>query len=312
MRRGFRSALAAVSLFLLPGIAPAADSPDYPESLRLAIEHAADPAGWTTPSLVVIPDTVGGTEGLVYDGGKLVVRTDAKSKNFKTNYVGQAGYRIYGAATQEAAWVTTGNDATRFLLENGVTGSNVTTLLERGLGMDATGTHDAIVEYAVDPQYLLRPTRNPDITQVLPGAYGTNLPFVQPAGMSNETFDNFKAYYTHWMAGAYGPYRFPWTQLGYTFFWGNGYALTRINGMSEFIILGQSPVDIYGIYATRSYIYTRNDGAAFSTAAGASYGNGFASFKIDGSCDTVWAGHRFQKNASHDTAAGKRNLILVE
>ncbi|MDA8125932.1 MAG: autotransporter domain-containing protein [Deltaproteobacteria bacterium] len=297
-------------LFMPPGIASAAVlSPTYAESLPLAIDHAANPAGWTTASLFVIPDG-GGAEGLVYDGGKLVVRTATKSRNFKTNYVGQAGYKIYGPATSEAAWVTTGNDATRFLLANGVTGANVTTLLERGLGMDATGTHDAIVEYAVDPQYLLRPTRNPDITQVLPAQYGTNLPFVKPAGMSDAAFANFKAYYAHWLAGAYGPYAFPWTQLGYTFFWGNGTSLTQINGMSEFIILGQSPVDITGIYATGSYIYTRNNGTAFSTAAGASYGNGFASFKIDGTCDTLWAGHRFQKNVR--TASGTPNQVIIE
>jgi len=278
-------------------------SPNYAESLQLATDHAANTTVWKAPSLFVIPDTtVGTTEGLVYDDGKLIVRTATKSRNYKWNYVGQAGYKIYGAATTDAAWVTTGNDATRFLTANSVNGNNVTTLLERGLGMDATGTHDAIVEYAVDTQYLLRPTRNPDIAQYLPDQYGTNLPFVKPAGMTDAAYANFKTYYENWKAGAYGPYAFPWTQLGYTFFWGNGYTLAQINGMSEFIILGQSPVEIYGIYATQSYIYTRNDGNNFSSAAGTSYGNGFASFKIDGACDTVWAGHRFQKNVRTTTA----------
>lgn len=290
---------------------PAELSPNYAESLQLAINHAANPTGWAASSLFVIPDTTAGTtEGLVYDGGKLIVRTATKSRNYKWNYVGQSGYKIYGSPTTDAAWVTVGNDATRFLTANGVNGNNVTTLLERGLGMDATGTHDAIVEYAVDTQYLLRPTRNPDITQYLPGQYGTNLPFVKPAGMSDAVFENFKAYYENWLAGAYGASAFPWTQLGYTFFWGNGYTLVQINGMSEFIILGQSPVEIYGIYATQSYIYTRNDGTNFSTAAGSPYGNGFASFKIDGTCDTVWAGHRFQKNVR--TATATPNEIRIE
>lgn len=312
MKNAVRFVICLFFLFFLPSITYTAElSPNYAESLQLAITHANQPAGWTPASLFVIPDTtVGTTEGLVYDGGKLIVRTETKSKNYKWNYVGQAGYKIFGSATTDAAWVTTGNDATKFLLSNGVTGANVTKLLERGLGMDATGTHDAIVEYAVDTQYLLRPTRNPDITQYLPAQYGTNLPFVQPAGMSAATYANFKAYYENWLAGAYGPYAFPWTQLGYTFFWGNGYTLPQINGMSEFIILGQSPVDIIGIYATQSYIYTRNDGSDFSSSAEAQYGNGFASFKIDGTCDTVWAGHRFQKNVR--TATATPNQILIE
>lgn len=283
--------------------------PGYSESVQLAAGHAANPAGWQPASLYVIPDP-GGTEGLFYDGGKLIVRTATKSGNFKGNFVGQPGYKIYGDPSVEAAWVTTGNDATRFLLANSVNGSNVTRLLERGLGMDATGTHDAIVEYSVNTGYIMRPTKNPDISQYLPAQYGQNMPFLKPAGMSGADFDKFKTYYNYWVSMAYSSYNFPFTQLGYTFFWGNGYSLGNINGMSEFIILGQTPVDIYGIYATQSYIYTRNDGTNFSTAAGASYGNGFASFKIDGPCDTVWAGHRFQKNVR--TAIATPNQIIIE
>lgn len=299
-------------IIILPPLLWAADlNPTYNESVQLAQEHAKNPAVWTPISspLFVIPDS---TEGLVYDGGKLIVRTAVKSRNFKWNYVGQAGYKIYGPATTDAAWVTTGNDATKFLLAQGVTGANVTKLLERGLGMDTEGTHDAVVEFALVPSNdnLMRPVRNPDIAQYLPAQYGDTLPFVQPAGMTNATYENFKAYYENWRAGAYGQYPFPWTQLGYTFFWGNGYNLANITGMSEFIILGQTPVDIYGIYATGSYLYTRNNGTSFSQAANAQFGNGFASFKIDGACDTVWAGHRFQKNVRMATVAP--NEIRIE
>ncbi|OPY01651.1 MAG: Outer membrane protein B precursor [Syntrophorhabdus sp. PtaB.Bin047] len=312
-RRGqvFLRSLAIVFAFLcLSFTARAADLvPSYTESIQMAVRNASSPSGWQPVSLYVIPDG-GGTEGLFYDGGNLVVRTATKLRYVKSNYVGQAGYKIFGGASTDAAWVTVGNDATRFLLANGVNGSNVTTLLERGLGMDATGTHDAIIEYAVGTQYLLRPTRNPDISVYTPAKYGQNLPFEKPAGMSDDTFNNFKAYYTSWLAQAYGASPFPFTQLGYTFFWGNGTSPADINGMTEFILLGQTPVDIYGIYATGSYIYTRNDGTDFSTAATASYGNGFAGFKIDGACDTVWAGHRFQKNVR--TAIATPNQIVIE
>lgn len=170
VKSAFRFVFCLYLLFFIPSIAFTSElSPNYAESLQLAINHAAQPADWTPATLFVIPDTtVGTTEGLVYDGGKLVVRTATKSRNFKWNYVRQAGYKIYGQTTTDAAWVTTGNEATKFLLSNGATGANITKLLERGLGMDATGSHDAIVEYAVDTQYLLRPTRNPDNKQYLP------------------------------------------------------------------------------------------------------------------------------------------------
>jgi len=160
-------------------------SPSYSEAVEMAIRNASSPSGWQPASLYVIPDG-GGTEGLFYDAGKLVVRTATRSRYVKGNYVGQAGYKIFGGASTDAAWVTVGNDATRFLLANGVNGGNVVTLLERGLGMSATGTHDAIIEYAVDTQYLMRPTRNPDISAYTPAKYGQNLPFEKPAGMSDE------------------------------------------------------------------------------------------------------------------------------
>lgn len=313
--RGLRASLAFLAIILailcLPlKVAGGELSPNYSEAVEMAIRNASSPSGWQPASLYLIPDG-GGTEGLFYDSGKLVVRTATKSTYVKGNYVGQAGYKIFGGASNDAAWVTVGNDATRFLLANGVNGDNVVTLLERGLGMSATGTHDAIIEYAVDTQYLMRPTRNPDISVYTPSKYGQNLPFEKPAGMSDDTFNNFKAYYTNWLAQAYyGSSPFPFTQLGYTFFWGNGTSPADIEGMTEFILLGQTPVDIYGIYATGSYIYTRNDGTDFSTAATASYGNGFASFKIDGGCDTVWAGHRFQKNVR--TAIATPNQIVIE
>lgn len=312
MKKFLRLVLVVCFLISFPWITSAADlSPNYAESLQLAIDHAANPAGRQPASLFVIRPDAPASQGLTYDNGKLVVRTATKSWNFRNNYVQQPNYTTYGPPKTEASWVTTGNDATRFLLEHGVTGANVTTLLERGLGMNTKGDHDAIVEFAVGTQYLMRPTRNPDITQYLPAAYGTNAPFVQPAGMSDAAFENFKAYYENWKTGAYGAYQFPWTQLGYTFFWGNGSKPEQINGMSEFILLGGTPADIYGIYATQSYTYTRNNGAGFSSADGASYGNGFASFKIDGSCDTVWAGHRFQRNVRHDAATPNQIIIMA-
>ncbi|MDD3846651.1 MAG: hypothetical protein PHC90_09850, partial [Syntrophorhabdaceae bacterium] len=85
--------------------------PNYSDALEIAIRNASSPSGWQPASLYVIPDG-GATEGLFYDGTRLVVRTATKSGNFKSNYVGQAGYKIFGGATTHASWVTVGNDAT--------------------------------------------------------------------------------------------------------------------------------------------------------------------------------------------------------
>lgn len=319
--------ISTLCFFLLfASIASAQDlNPSYRESVDLAIDHAKNPDNWRPSSLFVISPTAPASQGLTYDNGdpntgNLIVRTATSAGNYSSNYVGQAGYKIWKPSDPQhyASWVTTGNDATRFLQANGATGATVTKLLEQGLGMNRAGTHNAVVEFTVAPtnDNIQRATHNPDITQYLPSQYYDTSTPVQSPGMTDQKFTDFTAYYNNFKTDAYNTAdankMFPFGQLGYTFFWGNGYTLNNINGMTEFIMLGGTPVGIYGIYATQSYIYTLNKNGAFSTATDAQYGNGFASFKIDGTCDTVWAGHRFQKNVSTNTGDGSRNQIRIE
>lgn len=303
-----KTILTAAAVFYFSAWLHAA-GPAYGEAVDLAIAHGAAPAGWVAPAGTLY--SISGNAvtdaqyGIKYDSGKIVTRSLTKSVYSKTDYVGKT-YSIYGNPTTDAAWVTTGADVTSFLDNNGGTAANSVKLLERGLGMNDTGTHDMVVEYAVTPtaDNIMRPIKNPDISGYSANSadYGDSASFVKPSGMSDAAYANFTAYYNNWYQSALVNKTFPWTQLGYTYFWGNGYTQAEIQGMTEFIILGNTPVDIYGMYATQSYLYTRNDGTTFSAAAGAQYGNGFASFDITGACDTVWAGHRFQKNVKTATA----------
>lgn len=347
VRNGPRAFIVVLPLLLMimlfPPEAIAAElTPNYQQSVILSRQHADSPSGWVPDPLAgdkrVLtitgnPATENPAFGLKYDStygdGKdyLIVRTLTKASYYQSNYVNQSGYRIFGNPTTDAAWVTTGNEMTTFLRQNGAAGS-IVKLLERGLGMKDDGSHTAIVEYAVvaDNNHILRPTKNPDIRQYTtnPAAYGTYAPFAaKPADMTQSVYDAFvgtalqKGYYQYWKEKAYdsaatSSNAFPWTQLGYTFFWGNGAALADIQGMSEFIIPGGTSVQIYAIYSPQSYIYTLNKNGAFSSDADAQFGNGFASFKVTGPCDTIWAGHAFQRNVSHNTAAGMRNQIIIE
>ncbi len=329
MKKGRR--VAWVFLFFLPLLVVstirAEDlAPTYAESVRLAVDHARNPEGWRPSSLFVVSPAAPAPQGLTYDNGdpatgNLIVRSLSRSVNhyrYSDDYVGKADYRIYDPKRPQetAAWVTTGNDMTKFLDAHGATGGNVVRLMERALGMDTSGTHDVVVEFTVVPDndHLMRPARNPDITEYTPDEYRDTAEPLKAPGMGDSTYENFKAYYNNFKASAYDvdneKSRFPWTQLGYTFFWGNGYPLEKIQGLSELIILGGTPVGIWGIYATTSYLYTRNDGTSFSDATGDQFGNGFASFRITGTCETVWAGHRFQKKVR--TTADNPNVIVVE
>jgi len=262
----------------------------------------------------------------------LITRTFTKSRNFfntrTQTLTGVGNYTTYGSASTDASWVTTGNDATKFLDGQSATAATVIDLLERGLGMNNDASHNMIVELAVLPNNdnMMRPTREPDIKSysTTSSDYAFSNPFnpVQPADMDDTVYDNLTTYLDTWQKDALGTNgwhglipvhagsSFPWTELGYTYFWNSGGTdLAHIQGMTEFIVLGGTAVKILGIYSPQSYVYTKNKGGIFSSASDAQYGNGFASFNVTGSCDTIWAGNAFQKNASSDSVSP--NEIIV-
>lgn len=285
------------------------------------------------------------TYNLKYFNNQLIVRTVSSERAYNGYYwpniptTAGSNYTIFGDKNVMSAWVTTGKEMTGFIDGQGLTAGTVAKGLERGLGMKDGGTHDAIFETAVTVSdtanpYLLRPTRNPDPTQYStdPAKHGTNATFpgaaaaagIGTGAAADAVFANYQAAYTDWMTANY-----PWTQLGYTYYWGQAADkpanLSEVQGMSEFILLGgaggadptKTPsgtdesgnVVVVGIYATQSYLYTKNNGTSLSNAADAQYGNGFASFNVTGPCNTLWAGRDFQVSASLDAASP--NTITV-
>lgn len=337
------------SVFLLfAGICPAAEMETFNQSVVNAHANAAVPpdvlAKWipTAASMfkVGVPGSVAAVAyDLKYYNNQLIVRTASTERAYSGYYwpniptTAGSDYTIYGKNNVMSAWVTTGREMTGFIDGQGLTAGTVIKGVERGLGMNDGGTHDAIFEMAVTVgaaanPYLLRPTRNPDPTQYSTDAakHGTNAGFpdtAQAAGIgtgaaADAVYANYQTAYTDWMTANY-----PWTQLGYTYYWGQAANkpenLSDVQGMSEFILLGgaggadptKTPsgtnesgnVVVVGIYATQSYLYTKNDGTALSTAADAQYGNGFASFNVTGPCNTLWAGRDFQVHTSLDAAS---------
>ena len=349
-----------VWFFLLP---PAvAETETYSQSIVNAKAHADNPTTWLAPDLFNVSEagSVGANpNGLQYYGAaannQLIVRTASKSSPYNGGFGGPvitagSDYAIFGSKSSFGSWVTTGNGMTNFIVGQGLTGSTVTKGIERGLGMNTTGTHDAIFEMAVtvgndgNNPYLLRPVRNPNPAtfSTTPGDYGTSGAIPATAALAgigtgpaaDAVYANYKAAYTAWAAQAYTDpkpaNRFPWTQLGYTYYWGQTAnpptLLSQVQGMSEFTLLGgtgssdtsktpsgtneSGKVKVVGIYATESYIYTKNKGGVLSSDADAQYGNGFASFKVTGSANTLWAGANFQTGAKLD--ASTPNTITVE
>ncbi|MEI8173330.1 MAG: autotransporter domain-containing protein [Deltaproteobacteria bacterium] len=334
----------------------AAEMETFAQSVVNAKANAANPiglapTGWVASNADMFKVGVSGsgeavTYGLKYYNNQLIVRTASTERAYNGYYwpnvptTAGSNYSIYGNKNVMSAWVTTGKEMTGFVDNQGLTAGTAVKGLERGLGMSDGGTHDAIFEMAVTVSgtvnpYLLRPTRNPNPTiySTTPADHGTNAVNIPAdaaaAGIgtgaaADAVYANYKAAYTAWMTSNY-----PWTQLGYTYYWGQAANkpanLSDVQGMSEFILLGATGssdptltpsgtnesgnVVVVGIYATQSYLYTKNNGTILTDAAGAQYGNGFASFNVTGPCNTLWAGAAFQVGTN--LTAASPNTITV-
>ena len=289
--------------------------PDYPARGNAAIITIQG-----TPALEN-PD-FGLTYNHSFGGGTnyLVVRTVTNVGYYESaggalNY-GVGAYTTFGGASTAATWVTTGNDVTHFINTNVGSAASLVTTVEKGLGMGGAGTHTAIVEYGVLPNNnnLIRPTSLLDIksysTANTDYTYHATFTPVNPGDISATVFDNVQTYLKNWQTSALLGGTFPWTELGYTYYWGHSSVdLNTVQGPSEFIILGGTAVKIIGIYSPQSYYYTKNKGGVFSTDGDAQFGNGFGSFNVTGNCDTIWAGNAFQSETSTDAVSPNQIVI---
>ncbi len=160
-----------------------------------------------------------------------------------TNYyhVGQISSLQYAEI-----WVTLAPD-----LKNACrnfSGTDLCLRLKQLLGLPATSLNDTVVEFYADLQCLLRPSRDPEITDCESEvAFRTNTPYAAAvstnyANWFQSTIESRNYGMTNGVWNAY-----PWTQLGYTYDWfktGNNVA-----GLSEFVIPGRMLKNQYGITA---------------------------------------------------------------
>ena len=134
------------------------------------------------------------------------------------------------------AWVTVAPELKNFC--RNYAGTNLNLRLRQLIGLPAVSANDTIVEFWVDPQYLLRPSKDPEIVD-----YSAQLEFHTNAlFLTMQTDTNYVGWFNQNLIDAnYGMTNgvwnsLPWTQLGYTYDWGGVDA--DIVGLSEFIIPG--------------------------------------------------------------------------
>ena len=191
-------------------------------------------------------------------GAREVLVVSFMKSSIASNYhVGQYSVMKYGDS-----WVTLVPDVKQVC--KAYTGANLLLRRKQVLGLPLTSLNDSIVEFFVDPVYLLRPSRDPEITdQESEVAFRTHTPYAAMVttnyqGWFQRTIDSRNYGMTNGVWNAW-----PWTQLGYTYDWSktDGY----IVGLSEYVIPGDMLFNQYGVTAM-VYVVTVTGAVNYATA----------------------------------------------
>jgi hypothetical protein len=247
------TALAIVSSTIFPfsgKISTAQSTP--PKAYQEALIDAADPQ--SDEVLSNLTAIVESNPKLIWEGqpGKrrVLVATFAKANS---GY--RAGQKI---PPPSEIWVTVVPELKNFCTQYkniGVNNKQLNERLEQLLGLPPNGEYVEVAEIWVAPQYLKRPTLDPEINdrtaQPLPN------PIQYPQGVDSA----YQTWFTNQVNNRKSsPY--PWTGLGYTYDWGV-YPKTNLQtdaGLSEFVILPNSqvsiPIEIKQVLSTEEYCKT--------------------------------------------------------
>jgi len=179
-------------------------------------------------------------------GAREVLVVSFMSASTATSYyhVGQSTSLRYGES-----WVTLSPELKNIC--RNYTGANLLLRLKQLLGLPITSANDTIVEFYVNQSYLLRPSRDPEITdREAEVAFRTNTPSYASVstnyqGWFQRTIVSRNYGMTNGVWNAY-----PWTQLGYTYDWSK--TGNNVMGLSEFVVPG---VMLYNEYNTTALVY---------------------------------------------------------
>ncbi|MDZ7618582.1 MAG: hypothetical protein U1E05_16380, partial [Patescibacteria group bacterium] len=230
-----------------------------------APDYRPNPAG-VVHNLTVITDA---NANLVWQGGSPSPQGHVLMSTF-TDY---AGYTTSytDSVYRSTLWTSAAPELYDFLRDNEVPAGDVAERAKQLLGMPSSHPGDRVVELWVRRDNLRRPSRDPDVTNPdssleFPDDVDVNYP-----GHRAQFLANMSTY------TAATPY--PWTQLGYTYDWGDS---ETNQGLTEFWVgaydaadVAKTAVSVYAVFSIGSYPYWDRDGH---------------NFNITGDCDTVWAG----------------------
>ena len=193
-------------------------------------------------------------------GAREVLVASFMKKSFATNY-----YRVgqYTPMRYVEAWDTLSPELKNFC--RGFTGTDLLLRMKQVLGLPATAGNDYVVEYYVEPRFLLRPSRDPEITDneaetafradtAWLGAVSTNYTAWFQATIASRNYGMTNGVWNAW----------PWTQLGYTYDWfksGN-----NVMGLSEYVVPGPLLYSM-GYTSVNVYVVTVVDALSYANTA---------------------------------------------
>ena len=150
-----------------------------------------------------------------------------------------------GASTQIGeTWVTLAPKVQDFCTALSGDAGEVSMRLRQAIGLPPDAPYDLFVSLWVDPEDVFRPCRDPQITD-------RDCPLTFPR---SERFVTVADEHVDWIEGnidfSYQPDGYPWTNLGYTYDWGNP---EDIFGFSEYVIRAGADVTVEAIDSTETY-----------------------------------------------------------
>ncbi|MDD3050895.1 MAG: hypothetical protein PHR06_07070 [Candidatus Cloacimonetes bacterium] len=181
-------------------------------------------------------------EALEWEGmpgnSRVLVTTNTRYGSSYIPNIGQDMNLIWGDT-----WVFLNYEAKRIISDRISSEKHLLTRLKQLLGLPPSSENNYIVEMWINPENLRRPARDNEINDDT-----CQLEF--PAN-ADTTWINW---FNHLLDIQYSDNPYPWTQLGYTYDWGN---LESKVGLSEYIILQNSEVRIENVYTVEDYFQQR-------------------------------------------------------
>lgn len=197
-------------------------------------------------------------KNLIWNDGKVLVVTWTSYNGYK-DFVGKE-YAMNGYE----AWVTAAPELQNFMKNaHALNDKELTLRLEQLLGLPPGNGSKWFVEFWVSPEDLIRPAYDPEIIDTT-----TGLTFQEKKGSIKikdnstviikpvvflQTDEEYKKWFESTYNGRYGAdvtTKYPWTQLGYTYDWGNKESEI---GLSEFVINMDANVTVHSVSSMEEY-----------------------------------------------------------